>query len=68
MVNAQREASEAALYAAAVKLLEEAAVLRRLAEARRAGGLDEEAAEHAQRAVEADDQAAQLLTMIRSAP
>lgn len=42
LMDAQRQASEAAMYAAAAKLLEEATVLRRVADLRRdSGGSDE---------------------------
>jgi two-component system, chemotaxis family, protein-glutamate methylesterase/glutaminase len=65
LITAQRQASEDALYAAAAKLLEEATVLRRIAEARRSDG-DTAAAEDVEaQADQAQNRARQLETMLR---
>jgi two-component system chemotaxis response regulator CheB len=66
LVAAQREASEAAMYAAAVKLMEEAMVLRQLASSRSDAGLVVEAEDHRSRADEAERQAVQIQSMVRS--
>lgn len=67
LLAAQREASEAALYGAAARLLEEAAVLKRLATA--AEPDDEqavaEASEHLRRAGRAEARAAEIQNMLR---
>jgi two-component system chemotaxis response regulator CheB len=68
LVTAQREASEGALYNAASKLLEEAAVLRRLAElaVTEDPGEAQRAEELRREADRAERQAARIQHMVRS--
>jgi two-component system chemotaxis response regulator CheB len=65
LVDAQREASEAALYRAASKLIEEAAVLREVAATKREGSAPDEADDYERRAVEARQRAEQIQAMLR---
>jgi two-component system chemotaxis response regulator CheB len=65
LVAAQRQASEAALYAAAAKLLEEVTVLRRIADARRKEQDSAAATDLEARADAAEQQANQIQAMLR---
>jgi len=64
LMHAQRQASEASLYGAAAKLLEEATVLRRLAAVHQASGSETEAAELETRAAQAEQHAQQIQDML----
>jgi two-component system chemotaxis response regulator CheB len=66
LIDAQREASEAALYSAAAKLVEEATVLRQLAAASRESGFQEEADKYERSANLAQERATQLQNMLRT--
>jgi two-component system chemotaxis response regulator CheB len=67
LLTTQREVTESALYNAASKLLEEAAVLRRLAELASTGDAadSERAAEHLREAERAEQRAARIQNMVR---
>jgi two-component system chemotaxis response regulator CheB len=64
LMHAQRQASEASLYGAAAKLLEEATVLRRLAQVRAEARNEAEAAELQTRAAQAEQHAQQIQDML----
>jgi two-component system, chemotaxis family, protein-glutamate methylesterase/glutaminase len=64
LMQAQRQASEASLYGAAAKLLEEATVVRRLAVGRGESGSEADAAELETRAAQAEQQARQIQEML----
>jgi two-component system chemotaxis response regulator CheB len=65
LVDAQRQASESSLYAAAAKLLEESVVLRRIAGLRREDGATDDAADLEARADRAERHAQQIQDMVR---
>jgi two-component system chemotaxis response regulator CheB len=64
LMEAQRQASEASLYGAAAKLLEEATVLRRLARLPSESGMRTDPAELEDRATQAERQARQIQAMV----
>jgi two-component system chemotaxis response regulator CheB len=65
LVDAQQEASEAALYTAASKLIEEAAVLRAVAAARRDEAASDDFADFEERARRAEQRAEEIQRMLR---
>jgi two-component system, chemotaxis family, protein-glutamate methylesterase/glutaminase len=66
LMDAQREATESSLYAAAAKLHEESMVLRRLADLRRRTDGEAEAAGLETLASQAENQAQQIESMVRN--